>query len=225
VATTSGPELILAIRKRDARSVADAVRADRALLNFTDRHGLSAIHWAALSGDAGLVGLLLDLGADPNREGFAEGERPIHCAAQDGHTEVVRLLLAKGVPVDGRGGNRNTPLHTAARDGHFETVDLLIASGADVEARCEDASTPLDLAARKNHVAVIERLLGAGASTGVQNNKGATPLHYAAFQGSELVASALLARGALVQYPDRHGIFGPNRSPSWNAKTIDLPFR
>ena len=74
---------------------------------------------------------------------------PLHCAAEEGHVEIVNLLLEKGVDVDiGANGvlitddgasarvrcSGGTPLHCAAKRGQVEVAKILLARGADCAA-------------------------------------------------------------------------------------------
>ena len=56
-----------------------------------------ALWKAAKLGDSRLATMCLDLGADPQfANGAYHGYAPLHIAAQKGHDDVVRLLLARG---------------------------------------------------------------------------------------------------------------------------------
>jgi hypothetical protein len=65
-------------------------------LNAKDPAGLSALHMAAQGGNARIVQLLLDNGADINIENHAQGTA-LHTAAIMGHDSVARLLLMKNI--------------------------------------------------------------------------------------------------------------------------------
>lgn len=203
--SSDGGALIKAVQAGKNAEAEGLARANASVLRCRDEYGLSPIHWAALGGQRQMVLTFLALGDDARRKVPGDGTEPIHCAAQEGKTEVVELLLEKGVPIDATGGNDNTVLHVAARDGHAATVELLIRRGAALEARCDDDATPLDLASRGGHTQVIELLLQAGASAATKNRKGATPLHYAAFGGREKAIALLLAAGASTGARDMNG--------------------
>ncbi|CAN0559240.1 unnamed protein product, partial [Laminaria digitata] len=52
--------------------------------------------------------------------------------AENGHIEVVDLLLSYRAPVDQENRDGRSPLMAAARAGHVEITRILIEAGADV---------------------------------------------------------------------------------------------
>jgi len=85
---------------------------------------------------------LLLAGADPMTEDISRYTM-LHHAAADGNVELVRELLARGVPVDLVTDGNETPLFLAAKSGKPGTVAQLIAAGARVEAKNSYGQTPL----------------------------------------------------------------------------------
>ena len=57
-------------------------------------------------------------------------------AAENGHMEIVKLLIANGADVQ---ANDNDALRDAAENGHYEIVKLLIANGANIQAEDNQA--------------------------------------------------------------------------------------
>ncbi|TVU06186.1 hypothetical protein EJB05_49385, partial [Eragrostis curvula] len=92
--------------------------------------GESPVLLAAAGGDSGVLEYLVGRGGDP-KMADARGSTPLHDAAERGHCETVRLLLAMGVEVDAL-GQRGTPLHLAAGWGHDQALKILLEHGADV---------------------------------------------------------------------------------------------
>ncbi|KAL2004800.1 hypothetical protein VTN00DRAFT_3073 [Thermoascus crustaceus] len=83
--------------------------------------------------------------------------QPIHQAAQNGHTEVVKLLLEKGAEADSLDFKQITPLWSAAQEGCDQIVRLLIEKGADLEATSADGSRrPIHQAAQNGHTEVVK---------------------------------------------------------------------
>jgi hypothetical protein len=127
--------------------------------------GFTALIGAALSGNAKVVALLLERGADPNA--VAELERgilqtPAGVAASMGHADCLRLLMAAGADVNVQGGPFNhTALLGAAITPSKETVHLLLAK-ANVNATDWSGHTALDWAARRGETEIVKMLREVG---------------------------------------------------------------
>ena len=93
------------------------------------------LYAAAGCGNAERVGVLFD--ASPPRD----RERALIVAAQQGHREIVALLLDRGVDVCASDGM--TALHQASAGGHLDMIDLLVARGAKLEQMNEYGGTVL----------------------------------------------------------------------------------
>jgi ankyrin repeat protein len=63
------------------------------------------------------------------------GDQPIHHAARNGDTEVVRLLIEHGADVNARNTRGHTVLYCAGGHGHLDTLQLLLNEGADRAAQ------------------------------------------------------------------------------------------
>jgi len=76
------------------------------------------------------------------------------------HTEIVRLLIARGADVNRVDDTGMTPLmYAAVADfGDSTVVDLLLTSGARTDVRAKDGLTAADYARKYNHPQVIARL-------------------------------------------------------------------
>jgi len=69
----------------------------------------------------------------------------LHFAARDGHLEVVKLLLERGVDPNVRNNHDSTPLHYAAKKCHVDVARVLLDHGADPTIRDNKGRTPLDI--------------------------------------------------------------------------------
>src|SRR5437879_5581913 len=63
------------------------------------------------------------------------GDQPIHHAARNGDTEIVRLLIEHGADVNAKNTRRHTVLYCAGGHGHLDTLQLLLNEGADRAAQ------------------------------------------------------------------------------------------
>ena len=116
--------------------------------------GWPPLHLAAFFGHRETVEALLDAGADVRAVARnSEANLAINAAAAgpraDRRPEIVRLLIARGCPVDGRGSPAgHTPLHEAAFNGDLALVRLLLESGADRSVRTGEGETALEIAVK-----------------------------------------------------------------------------
>uniref|UniRef100_A0A4W3HCX0 Ankyrin repeat and KH domain containing 1 n=1 Tax=Callorhinchus milii TaxID=7868 RepID=A0A4W3HCX0_CALMI len=116
---------------------------------------------------------------------------PLMEAAQEGHLELVKYLLAAANEHESEGGR--TPLMKAARAGHLCTVQFLISKGANVNrATANNDHTVVSLACAGGHLAVVELLLAHGADPTHRLKDGSTMLIEAAKGGHTNVVSYLL---------------------------------
>ena len=53
------------------------------------------------------------------------GRTPLHLASLEGHTNVVRILLAHGADVNAENKNGALPIRLARFRGHTEIVEIL----------------------------------------------------------------------------------------------------
>jgi ankyrin repeat protein len=83
------------------------------------------LHTAAGSGKMAMLNYLLDQGADITHTIPHNGFTALHEAAEQGHTEVCRVLIARGVPKDVRIWDGSSAVGLAKDFGHDETAQVL----------------------------------------------------------------------------------------------------
>jgi hypothetical protein len=110
--------------------------------------------WTAVErGDLREVQKLLDSGSDP-MEKF-QGWTPLMKAAEEGHVDIIQLLLNRGVDIEAANNKGRTALSFAAapsmkdterRETPVAAIRLLLSSGADPKHKCSRNRTPRDYA-------------------------------------------------------------------------------
>ncbi|CAN0260629.1 unnamed protein product [Lampetra planeri] len=186
--------------------------------NVADAKGCFPLHLAAWRGDADIVRILIEHGpsrSPPNQQNH-DNETALHCAAQYGHTAVVRLLLEELTDPTMRNARFETPLDLAALYGRLDVVTLLTRSHPNLLACNTKQHTPLHLAARNGHTGTVQVLLEAGMDVNIQSEKGSA-LHEAALFGRVDVVRLLLEAGINVNIRDKQSktaldILGEHRS-------------
>jgi ankyrin repeat protein len=125
-----------------------------------DRHGFTALVWAARMGKANAIRELVHAGADPDRldEG-PNGWTPLLHAVHKNQLESARALIAAGADVNRPAPNGLTPLHLAAAQGEAEIVEELLAAGADPRSRGAHGWTVLQQAVGSGNRQVVDALL------------------------------------------------------------------
>lgn len=122
------------------------------------------LHWAALMGHKKLTAHLLEMGISSREINIRDSllNTPLHYAAQKGHIEVVRMLLARpDVDINSENLRKETPLHLAAKEGRTEVArELSMETSGRLRATEEDKydRTALQLAV-ENHHKDIQKLL------------------------------------------------------------------
>ena len=131
---------------------------------------------SSMFGNIEAVKRLLKEGADVNAKN-SEGYTALSLASDNGHTEIVKMLLAtKGIKVNAKDKYVYTALELASRNGHTEIVAILLDNGADVNAKNDYGYTALIWASRNRQTEIVAMLLEWGADVNATDDYGDTAL-------------------------------------------------
>jgi ankyrin repeat protein len=147
-------------------------------------------------------------GGNVNEALTSDGQTPLYIASQNGHKDVVEVLLANGAKVDqALTTDGQTPLFTASTEGHKDVVEVLLAKGANVhQATTDDGQTPLFAASIDGYKEVVKVLLANGAEVDqATTDDGNTPLFTASENGNKDVVEVLLDHKADVYKANNEG--------------------
>jgi len=182
---------------------------------------IPALHRAADKGDLDKVKHLLERGADVNSRD-KDGWTPLHWAAFEGKTKMVKFLLSKGALPSakayeiagsgvrlgtdlGPGGtlkqwrsahkrHKQTPLKAALAKGCKGATQALLERGAGKE----EIDALLFWVSRNGYAGGVEILLANGARIDASDRDRWMPLHWAAYKGRAKTVKILLEKGASV---------------------------
>ncbi|KAL5356263.1 ankyrin repeat-containing domain protein [Aspergillus floccosus] len=148
-----------------------------------------------------LATMLLAHEADPYAQ--YHGRPNIAVAASHGHTDIVKMLVEHGVPVDLTNSMLQTPLIMAAKTGHAEVIDAL--HGADIDHVDIKGRSALSYAAEVKGGSTMQSLLDRGADPNLPDVQGRTPLTWAVIAGNIEGVTVLVDAGADTTHGDKDG--------------------
>ncbi len=112
--------------------VTELVAANPELANAANVDGFRPLQLGSFFGNAQVVRVLLDAGADvAGRSTNGMSLQAIHSAAAAGHTGIVGMLLEAGADVNSEQVGGYTALDAADQNGDTELQTLLLAAGAE----------------------------------------------------------------------------------------------
>ncbi|PQE15343.1 Ankyrin repeat domain-containing 52 protein [Rutstroemia sp. NJR-2017a WRK4] len=129
----------------------------------------------------------------------------LQSASNNGHLEVVKLLLENGADLSAADNDGETPLNAASDSGHLEVVKLLLEKGTDLSVSDINEWTPLNSASDSGHLEVVKLLLENGADLSVSDVNGWTPLNTASDNGHLEVVKLLLDNSANLSVANKNG--------------------
>ena len=182
----------------------------------TNNDGDTCLLIAANFGHTETVRYLVGLkDVDVNHQG-TYNHTALHSAVDEGHPDVVQVLIDAGASVKTKDQDGRSPLHCASRLGHLDIVKMLIDAGAEVCATDNKVQTCLILAAYHGHTDTVRYLVGLkDVDVNHAENNGLTALDYAVRSNHPDVVQLLIHAGADIEAKDTDGL-----SPLLLASTL-----
>ncbi|OAQ67814.1 nacht and ankyrin domain-containing protein [Pochonia chlamydosporia 170] len=190
----------------------------------TNETGLTALHFATLSGSYRMTKFLLDRHADPNAKSEL-GETPLHLALKqdlygpkypdfvDHWTDSIHRVevSVQMIPIVDGDDNDDEYGETKALvdEQRLSVLKLLLAhSGIDPNAQDSKGASPLHCVryGEATSRVAIDILVNRGAKISLRNNRGQSPLHLACLNTDIEAVVALLEYGASVTDVDTDGL-------------------
>ena len=128
------------------------------------------------------------------------------CAATNGHTECLQLLIQRGADVRKRDKDGRTAAHHAALRGRKELLLALLDAGCEIDGTDRSDMTPLMCAADEGHTECLQLLIQRGADANKRDKDGRTAAHFAAWRGYKETLLALLASECEINATDYYEV-------------------
>jgi ankyrin repeat protein len=165
--------------------------------NINDKYaGHTLLFWVAKYGYVDFAKKLIEHHkASLNWDCSAKGNTPLHIAAEEGHKQIVELLIANDAQKDIQGDTKYTALHYAVLKEKNDVVKLLVDEGARLDIQDINGYTPLHLAAKHGYKDAIGLLLAreeAKQTITITDNEDNSPLFLAAHEGKVEAVESLI---------------------------------
>ncbi|XP_062390483.1 M-phase phosphoprotein 8 isoform X2 [Sardina pilchardus] len=148
----------------------------------------SELREAVKSGDYLAVKLAIASNVDYNLDQEdSSGMSLMMLAAAGGHDDILRLLIKKGVKVNGRQKNGSTALMHAAEKNFLTTVAILLEAGCYVNTQTLGGETALMKACKRGNADVVRLLLEYGADCNILSKHKNTAMHFAKISNNLVV--------------------------------------
>jgi palmitoyltransferase ZDHHC13/17 len=194
--------------------------------------GITALHWAAVSGKAETCTYLIDQGAEVNAVGGSKLATPLQWAARQGLVDIIHLLVQRGANpllVDAQGF---TCLHSVTHSSSYWTLlYILCQPDINIDERDNREHTALHWAAYQGDDVSTQILLKFGADPNAVDRDGFTPLHWAAVNGNKSCIAQVLKAGGDIRKKTRDLrtaqdiAFGHHNIDAWNKVVAELGFK
>ncbi|GLD65808.1 M-phase phosphoprotein 8 [Lates japonicus] len=152
----------------------------------------SELRDAVKSGDYMAVKLALNSKEDYNLDQEdVSGMSLSMLAAAGGQDDILRLLIKKGVRVNGRQKNGTTALMHAAEKNFLTTVAILLEAGSYVNAQTLGGETALMKACKRGNADVVRLLLEYGADCNILSKHKNTAMYFAKLSNNLIVCDLI----------------------------------
>ena len=201
-----GTLLEMALRKKQFEMAASLITNGFSPNDYRER---DIIYATASQGDVEAIKFLLDHGIDVDNMYDIDVDKMycrstmLHMAVENGHFEVVKLLIDKQAHLNFADSMNRKPLYIAVKNGHFEIVKLLIEKKADLNVIDSYKKTLLHIAVEAGHFEIVKLLIEKKADLSAVDSHERTPLHLAIEKGCPDIVKFLLDKGALIDEETR----------------------
>ena len=148
-------------------------------INYKNKQGSTALHYASYKGNLDIIILLIDNGADPEAVNN-RGLNMLHFAAQGNQVNSLVYFKEKySLDVHSMDDLGSTVLHWACYISGEIAVEFILSWQVDIDHADKEGITALHLAVDSGNLAILKKLLIYGANKDIRDKKGRTPFQIA----------------------------------------------
>ncbi|XP_067661852.1 ankyrin repeat and protein kinase domain-containing protein 1-like [Haliotis asinina] len=186
--------------------VVELLVSKRANLTLDDRFGMNILHSACLGGDVKVVKYVLSQNILDINGRVRCGRTAVMLAAENGHKDVVEMLIDKEADVSLVDETGDNVLHCACRGGHAEVVKYILSKKmVDINSLVHGKKTPT-MVAIERQLDVVKYILSLNSvDINCKGRKKRTPVIVAAEQGHTEVVKLLVKHAANLLLRDENG--------------------
>ena len=174
--------------------------------NVADKHGWTAVHFSAKSGNYELVAYFAEIGADLHLK-TNDGRNCLQIAALEGHLNLCKMLINKHeVDADVTDKRGWTAVHFSAKSGNYEQLTYFADIGTDIHLKTNDGRNCLHIAALKGYLNLCKMLIDQHmVDLHMTNNEGCTAVHFSVQSGNYELVAYFAEIGANIHLKTNHG--------------------
>ncbi|XP_075040646.1 ankycorbin isoform X2 [Mixophyes fleayi] len=196
--------LLQAVDHGDTDKVSALLGKKGVVATKLDSEGKTALHLAALKGNADCLRVMLTHGVDVLAQDLS-GHSVLHLAVKYNHTDCVKRLLQSKCPTECTDFAGKTCVHYAAANNYLPVLQLLCENKCLLNVKDSDGNTPLLISIQYGHLEACKCLLDHQADINITDKNGKTPLMVACEAGHFNMVDVLVHRGAGLTVTDALG--------------------
>lgn len=201
--TKHGVTLLHHAAEKNCEVVVGLLLKHRADIHIEAGYKRTPLHYAAIiSKNEKIIKLLLDYGADPNKQDLF-GDTPLYQTAHHHRPEMLKVLLEQGADPNIKNNAGLSPIHMVTKNCYMDMLELLLKYNADVNAVGLDGKALLHIAVKKNKIELMNLLLSYKPAIDKKDNDGKTPLHLAVEHNNKEMVKLLVHNGAKLDKKDK----------------------
>lgn len=165
---------------------------------------MTPLYHAAGNNRNDIVDILIEYGADVNKQNRLSGNAPLHVACEKGHITIISRLLASNANPNAFSSSLTIPIMYASRHGHIDIVKLLTPY-TNFNHSATDTFTIFNHALFSGNDEMINYVFDFCNNINHVDNRGWSYLHFAVSFVNKYAVKLLLLKGIDIHIENNEG--------------------